>query len=227
MAIVRFVRPWKARSNTITPGRRVATRAILTAFSTASAPELTSSVFVSLAPGHSSSSRRQTSMYGSYSPTMKHWCRERSICSWIAGAAKPCPVFWQPSPPAKSMYSRPSTSQMRAPSARATTSGVVAIPRGTYRSRSAATRSDAVCSVTAIALLERREHLARCTHPFGGPALHEALEVLGAMLAGEVDLVRRTLRRFLVATEGVVLPDLPVRVRRQQVRVEQRNGEGR
>ena len=75
MAIVRFVRPWNARSKTITPGRPVAARAILTAFSTASAPELTSSVFVSLSPGQSSSSRRQTSTYGSYIPTMKHWCR--------------------------------------------------------------------------------------------------------------------------------------------------------
>src|SRR5919204_277561 len=48
IAMVRLVRPWKARSKTTTPGRRVAARAILTAFSTASAPELTSSVFVSL-----------------------------------------------------------------------------------------------------------------------------------------------------------------------------------
>ena len=39
-------RPWKARSKTTTPGRPVAARAILTAFSTASAPELTSSDFV-------------------------------------------------------------------------------------------------------------------------------------------------------------------------------------
>jgi len=37
-------------------------------------------------------------------------------------------VFWQPRPPAKSTYSRPSTSQIRAPSARATTSGGVATP---------------------------------------------------------------------------------------------------
>jgi len=37
--MVRFVRPWKARSKTTTPGRPVDTRAILTAFSIASAPE--------------------------------------------------------------------------------------------------------------------------------------------------------------------------------------------
>jgi hypothetical protein len=35
------VRPWKALSKTTTAGRPVASRAILTAFSTASAPELT------------------------------------------------------------------------------------------------------------------------------------------------------------------------------------------
>ena len=41
----------------------------------ASAPEFTSSVFVADSPGQSSSSRRATSTYGSYIPTMKHWCR--------------------------------------------------------------------------------------------------------------------------------------------------------
>src|ERR1041384_6235952 len=55
--MVRLVRPWKARSKTTTPGRPVAAREILTAFSIASAPELTSSVFVSLGPGQSSSNR--------------------------------------------------------------------------------------------------------------------------------------------------------------------------
>ena len=34
-----------------------------------------SSVFVAESPGQSSSSRRATSTYGSYIPTMKHWCR--------------------------------------------------------------------------------------------------------------------------------------------------------
>src|SRR5207237_5865104 len=66
MAIVRLVRPWKAPSKTTTPGRPVAERAILTAFSIPSAPELTSRLRVSVAPGQSSSSRRQTSTYGSY-----------------------------------------------------------------------------------------------------------------------------------------------------------------
>ncbi len=47
MAIVSSVRPWNARSKTTTALRPVAARATLTAFSTASAPELTSSDFVS------------------------------------------------------------------------------------------------------------------------------------------------------------------------------------
>ena len=47
IAIVRLVRPWNAWSKTITAGRPVAVRAILTAFSTASAPEFRSRDFVS------------------------------------------------------------------------------------------------------------------------------------------------------------------------------------
>ena len=74
-AMVRLVRPWKEWSKAITAVRPVATRAILTAFSTASAPELSSSERVSASPGQTSSSSRHTSMYGSYMPTMKHWCR--------------------------------------------------------------------------------------------------------------------------------------------------------
>src|SRR5215216_6504655 len=34
--------------------------------------------------GESSASRRQTCTYGSYIPTMKHWWRYASTCSWIA-----------------------------------------------------------------------------------------------------------------------------------------------
>ena len=41
IVIVRSVRPWNALSKTTTAGRPVAARAILTAFSFASAPELT------------------------------------------------------------------------------------------------------------------------------------------------------------------------------------------
>ena len=65
-----------ALSKTMTAGRPVATRAILTAFSIASAPEFSSSDFWSSPrQGDSSASRRQTSTYGSYMPTIAHWCR--------------------------------------------------------------------------------------------------------------------------------------------------------
>ena len=46
-AIVRFVRPWYACSTTTMAWRPVASRAILTAFSTASAPELNNAVRLS------------------------------------------------------------------------------------------------------------------------------------------------------------------------------------
>ncbi len=45
-AIVRLVRPWKAPSKHTIPGRPVTARAILTAFSTASAPELKKATFL-------------------------------------------------------------------------------------------------------------------------------------------------------------------------------------
>ena len=63
MVIVRSVRPWNAFSKTITAGRPVAARAILTAFSIASAPELTRIERCSLVPhGESSARRRHTSI---------------------------------------------------------------------------------------------------------------------------------------------------------------------
>src|SRR6476619_3797488 len=66
IVIVSSVRPWKALSKTTTAGRPVAQRAILTAFSTASAPELTRIDFCSSpAQGESSASRLHTATYGS------------------------------------------------------------------------------------------------------------------------------------------------------------------
>src|SRR5919201_1069206 len=125
------------------------------------------------------------------------------------------------------MYSRPSASQMRAPSARATTRGVVATPRATSVSRSARMRSDSVCCSIAIRprlLLQVREDLVRGAHPFGGAALHEALEVLRAVLAGEVDV---SLPHLLVAAEARVLTRLPVRVREEEVRIGKRRRQHR
>ncbi len=66
MVIVSSVRPWNELSKTTTAGRPVAARAILTAFSTASAPEFTSRLFWSPPThGDSSARRRHTSTYGS------------------------------------------------------------------------------------------------------------------------------------------------------------------
>ncbi len=52
--MVRLVRPWYPWSNTTTAVRLVYERAIFTAFSTASAPELNSAVRFSWSPGVSS-----------------------------------------------------------------------------------------------------------------------------------------------------------------------------
>jgi hypothetical protein len=64
--IVSSVRPWNPRSKATMARGPVAARAIFTAFSTASGPELNSTLRCS-APrqGESSPSRRHTSTYGS------------------------------------------------------------------------------------------------------------------------------------------------------------------
>ncbi len=72
MVMVRSVRPWNAWSNTTTACRPVAYRAIFTAFSTASAPVETNSVFFGNDPGVSSFRRSASSTYGSYWATCMH-----------------------------------------------------------------------------------------------------------------------------------------------------------
>src|SRR2546421_4245880 len=87
---------------------------------------------------------------------MKHWCMKRSTCSCTARttASGLWPRFWQAIPPAKSRYSFPSASQIVAPSARETVKSVVAIPRGTKRSRPARTASAPwICSVAIATTL--------------------------------------------------------------------------
>ena len=66
MARASRVRPWKALSNTTTPGRPVAARAILTTFSVASAPEFTSMVRLSWSPGVIRLRASATATYGSF-----------------------------------------------------------------------------------------------------------------------------------------------------------------
>src|SRR5512133_3317883 len=68
-------------------------------------------------------------------------------------------------------------------------------------------------------LLQVGEDFAGCSQPFGGASFHEALEVLRAMLAGEVDV---PLPRLFVAAEGGVLARFPVGVGAAEVRVGER-----
>ena len=72
--IPRSVRPWNAWSNATTAERPVALRAILTAFSTASAPALANIVLAGPSIGASAFSRSASSMYGSFAVTWKHVC---------------------------------------------------------------------------------------------------------------------------------------------------------
>src|SRR6266566_4452177 len=73
------------------------------------------------------------------------------------------------------------------------------------------------------------QDLARRSRTFGRPALHEALEVLRAVLTREVTLAggRVRLPSLLVAAELRVLAHLPVRVRTPQVRIVERHVERR
>lgn len=111
-AMVRLVRPWYAWSKTTTAGRPVAWRAILTAFSTASAPELNNAERFSKPPGVSSLSCSQTATYDSYGATMKQVWVKRSTwartASTTLGALLPTLVTAMPA--AKSIHWRPSTS---------------------------------------------------------------------------------------------------------------------
>ena len=122
IAIVRLVRPWYAWSRTSTASRPVARRAIFTAFSTASAPELTSTDRLAWSPGVSRASASQTATYSSYGLIMKHVCVKSSACAPTAaatsGALAPTDVTAIPEP--RSTNTLPSTSSITAPDARET-----------------------------------------------------------------------------------------------------------
>jgi hypothetical protein len=68
---VRSVRPWKLPRKLITAGRPVKARAILTAFSTASAPVLKKIAFFSPFSGATSHRRSARRRYDSYMTTWK------------------------------------------------------------------------------------------------------------------------------------------------------------
>ena len=97
-------------------------RAIFTAFSTASAPELNRAERLSCAPGVSSLSASATATYSSYGVTMKQvWVKSATCCCTAAttrGAELPIVVTAMPDP--KSISWLPSTSTTMPPPARST-----------------------------------------------------------------------------------------------------------
>ena len=100
----------------------MASRATLTAFSTASAPELNSAERFSWSPGVSRASSSQTATYPSYGPTMKQVWVKAATWAWTAattsGAELPTLVTAMPDP--RSMNELPSTSTRTPPAARST-----------------------------------------------------------------------------------------------------------
>ena len=68
------VRPWKAPVSAITPGRPVCARAILMAFSTASAPVVKNAVFLACVPGVIVFRRSANSTYEPYGTIWKAVC---------------------------------------------------------------------------------------------------------------------------------------------------------
>jgi hypothetical protein len=134
IAMVRLVRPWYAWSKTATAVRAVAARAILTAFSTASAPLLNNADLFACVPGVRAPSSAQTSTYPSYGVIMKQvWVNART-CSTTrpvtSGAALPTLVTAMPE--ARSISELPSASRSTPPPAASTKTGrVVATPAAT------------------------------------------------------------------------------------------------
>ena len=94
----------------------------MTAFSTASAPELNSADRFANEPGVSSLSASATATYSSYGVIMKHVCVKsatwRCTASTTRGAALPTETTAMPEP--KSMSWLPSTSTTMPPPARST-----------------------------------------------------------------------------------------------------------
>ncbi len=119
IVIASSVRPWKACSKTTTASRPVACRAILTAFSRASAPLLVSRVFFGARPGAIAFNFSHSATYPSYGETLKHVWVNRSSCSAAARTTSGLvwPTLSVPMPPAKSIRTFPSTSVRRAPRA--------------------------------------------------------------------------------------------------------------
>ncbi len=95
-------------------------RAIFTPFSTASAPEFTSTVRFSWVPGVCSASSSATRTYSSYGVTVKSVWITSPSCAVAASTTswRVCPTVVTPMPAPRSMKRLPSTSSTIAPCAR-------------------------------------------------------------------------------------------------------------
>src|SRR3984893_15456083 len=135
----------------MTAGRPVKARAILTAFSTASAPVLKKIAFLSAFSGATSQRRSARRRYDSYITTWKDVWVARS--SWARTASMTWgwawPTFITPMPPTKSTNRRPLTSQSSEPLACPATRGwAVLMPLGTYFARSSVSSASRDCFST-------------------------------------------------------------------------------
>ena len=120
-------------------------RAALTAFSTASAPELNRALRFSWSPGVYFAISSHTSTYSSYGVTMKQVCVNDCTCSTTrettCGAALPTPATAMPEP--RSISELPSASTMTPPPAASTNTGrAVLTPLATCRARRSSFSSD-------------------------------------------------------------------------------------
>src|SRR5690606_30210970 len=128
----------------------------LTAFSTASAPELNRALFLAWSPGVIRLSASATATYGSYGETMKHVCVNCAACAWTAattfGCALPTVVTAMPAP--RSMSELPSASTTTPPPAATAWMGAV---WPTPEATAAALRSSSCCERgPGIAVTRRR-----------------------------------------------------------------------
>src|SRR3984957_6692654 len=169
-------------------GRPVACLAILTAFSTASAPELNSAERFSWSPGVRRASSSQTDTYSSYGVTMKQVWVNRSACSRIPavtrGALLPTDVTAIPEP--KSISELPSTSMITPPPALMKMGRTWLTPRATLASRRTSSSRDAGPGISVT----RRRTWARPGPPCRGDCMviqetisHEASAVAGLWAA--------------------------------------------
>ena len=159
----------------------MAARAILTAFSTASAPELTSIERFSCSPGVSRLSCSQTATYPSYGVIMKQVWVNAPTCSVTAattsGAALPTLVTAMPEPRSISELPSTSTQDRRRRPARRRLGSAVPMPGGTAAVRRAISSRERGPGISVTS----RRRCGRLGPPAvvgGGQGLHPSLNLL-------------------------------------------------